>query len=362
MSLLLSCLFECFAERAIVLMAFYVDSLLSFRSSENKHEKQLILKSSQQKQTFEYSNIDKQPNRELSSFLLNELRANDFFQDTYVASAHSLELEYDLDELISLSKQMQQKHNPAINIRDGQPCRTEGDHRTLKRNHQPVAEKCVSPKSSVLKHEPYSLLGYSVKASTRRSARLNVTPLKCKPQQPVSTVQCTLNSGNGLFSGTRVTRPKLWSHIERPVPKKHSCVMLPVRRPVKKSVLNLNKSTDYYRFEETHPNIELVQSDTLFPKRVARMEAKTFIDLCSSEFSEETCKESTESSLDTKEPIEKEGEARNPTWHDVLEKKLGGVPKINVTHDKEVQIDLMQEIPQEMEQAKGSQHNKCFYE
>lgn len=361
-------LFECFTGRAIVLMAFYADSLLSFRSSENKHKKQPNLKSVQQTQVDETTDIDKPPNRELSSFLLNELRANDFFQDTYVASAHSLELEYDLDELISLSKQLQQKHNSALSIRDGQRSRTEGDHRALKLNHQLVAEKCVSPKSSVLSHEPYSLLGYSVKTNTRRrSVKRNDTPFKGKPKQPVGTVvQCSLSFGNGLFSGPKATRPKLWSHIERPVPKKHSCVMLPFRKPVKRSVLNLNKSADYYRFEETHPNIELVRSDALFPKRVAKVEAKPSVYQCSSEFSDETLKESAvseiENLLSISEPIEKEADIRNPTWHDVFEQKLEGAPKTNETHDKGVQIEFVEEIPQKIEPDRRQQQKSCFYE
>lgn len=341
-------------------MAFYADSLLSFCSSENKHEKQQISQSSQQKQAVENTEIDKPPNRELSSFLLNELRASDFFQDTYIASDHCLGLEYDLDELISLSKQLQQKHNSELSILDGQPSKTEGGHKALKRNHQPVAEKCVSLRSSVLNYEPYSLMGYNTKANnTRRSARRNITPLKCKPKKPISTAaQCPLSSGNRLFSGTEATRPKLWSHIDRPVPKKHSCIVLPVQRPVKKSVFNLNKSADYYRFEKTYPNIELVRTDTLFPKRVAKVEATLSVDLCSSEFSEGTLKENAVSEImnlvDTKEPIEEEAEVKNPTWHDVFEQKLRNAPKKNETHDKAVQIEFVQEMKPSLEQRQKS--------
>lgn len=326
-------------------MAFSANSLLSFCSIENKNEKQPISQSLQPKQAVGNVVFGNPPNRELSSFLLNELRGSDFFQDTYVASKHCIELEYDLDDLISLSKQLQQKHNTVL--RDGQPSQTsEGDQKELVRNHQPAV---VSPKASVV-NEPYSLLGYSVKANTRRSAR-NVTPVKCKPKHTVSSAaKCSLTTGNGLFSGTPETRPQLWSHIERPMPKKHSCIVLPFQRTVKRSVSNLNKSTDYYRFEKTHPNIKLVRSETLFPKRVAKVLYTASVDLCSSELSAETFKESDLSEsvklADTNQLIKDEDVAviRNPTWHDVLEHKIEDAPKISETHDKEVQVECVENL------------------
>lgn len=99
--------------------------------------------------------------------------------------------------------------------------------------------------------------------------------------------------------------------------KKHSCIPSEVahrrvnRSPVRKKPLNKQTSSRCNSFQQIHPNIELVQTSSIFPKRVLK---KAPCDICNG-LSKNPSKTSVQESETKTQMGEQYGKS---SWHDVL--------------------------------------------
>lgn len=248
----------------------------------------------------------------------------------YVAAAteNSISLEYDLAELVNLSKQLQHDYR-VVQLQPPQQ-RSTALVAAPPQPQPPMAEEIrPSPKQS------------RTKATVEPATAVRKLPAKesskCIDSSKPSTSERKFDDAN-----VPTSRPSAYSEHRckinsiRIVPKKHSCVQLPEpssvymqshsHRPKGRSKsARVLSSQKLYDFGSIHPDLEIVPSSALFPKRVQKVERlheeveeeeQTQIETnLLSVITEENRSSDVDVTMNQAAKVSKV----NPTWHDLLE-------------------------------------------
>lgn len=304
----------------------------------------------------------------MSQLLSNEINGN-FFEDKFdldYSIDTCIAFEYDLDELITLSKQLQNDIRPIKNannshLEQNNSSVGEGAKRTVTtgntqlhptkektthilRYQQPTIQNKIKTPTKKLSTTKISTPKISTPkiATPKIATSKGSTPITNrsteKPKKCISNVasEINLNVRSNLKMVSSVSSLKTVSsksQLSRPAPKKHCCVD---QKKMQKRANNNSGSQSarpfldrFYNFEIVHPDLELIQTKTVFPKRIikhvssTRQESHsdpnvlaTYVRL--SDISEEK----SEIKKTTQEIALNDGKEQNdPTWHDVLDSK-----------------------------------------